>query len=144
MVPSNFVFLDQLPLTPHGKVDRAALPAARMRRSDMEQPFRSPQTELERDIARIYQEVLTLDTVGIDDNFFDLGGNSLRLAEVHSRLQSLVGRPFSVAELFAQTTVRKLAAMFSNAGIQQDTGNEFLTRAQRQRQAIGDGWKRRR
>jgi len=144
MVPSRFVFLDQLPLTPNGKVDRAALPAALVRRSEMEQPFRAPQTEMERDIAGIYKEVLNLDKVGVDDNFFDLGGNSLRLAEAHSRLQKLVDRRFSVAELFAHTTVRKLAASFNNTGLQEDSGKELLSRAQRQRQAIGAGRNRRR
>jgi acyl carrier protein len=144
MVPSNFVFLNQLPLTPHGKVDRAALPAASGQRSEMEQPFRAPQTNMEQDIARIYQEVLNLDKVGIDDNFFDLGGDSLGLAEAHSRLQKLVGHRFSVAELFAHTTVRKLATSFNNAGLHEVPGKEFLNRAQRQRQAIGAGKNRRR
>jgi len=100
--------------------------------------------EMERDIAGIYKEVLNLDKVGVDDNFFDLGGNSLRLAEAHSRLQKLVDRRFSVAELFAHTTVRKLAASFNNTGLQEDSGKELLSRAQRQRQAIGAGRNRRR
>jgi amino acid adenylation domain-containing protein len=144
MIPSNFVFLDQLPLTSNGKVDRAALPAPIVRRSEMEQAFHAPQTEMERDIAGIYKQVLSVDKVGIDDNFFDLGGNSLRLAEAHSRLEKLVGRRFSVAELFAHTTVRKLAGWFSNGGIQLDSGKELFSRAQRQRQAIGAGRNRRR
>ena len=144
MVPSNFVFLDQLPLTPNGKVDRAALPAASVQRSEMEQPFRPPQTEMERDVATIYQEVLNLDKVGIDDDFFDLGGTSLRLAEAHSRLQKLIGRSFSVAELFMHTTVRKVAASFNHAGLQEDPGTELFIRAQRQRQAISAGRNRRR
>jgi len=144
MVPSKFVFLDQLPLTSNGKVDRAALPAASVRRSEMEQAFNAPQTDLERDIARIYQEVLNLDRVGIDDDFFDLGGNSLGLAEVHAQLQTVMGRSFSVAELFVHTTVRKLAASFNHTGRQEDPGKELLSRAQRQRQAISAGRNRRR
>jgi len=144
MVPSTFVFLDRLPLTPHGKVDRAALPAVSAQRSEMEQPFCAPQTNMEQDIARIYQDVLNLDKVGIDDNFFDLGGDSLGLAEAHSRLQKLVGHRFSVAELFAHTTVRKLAGSFNNTGLQEVPGKELLNRAQRQRQAIGASKNRRR
>jgi acyl carrier protein len=139
MVPSNFVFLNQLPLTSNGKVDRAALPAASERRSKMEQAFSAPQTELERDIARVWQEALNLDKVGIDDNFFDLGGNSLRLAVVHAQLQKMIGRSFSVTDLFMHTTVRQLAASFNHAGMQQELGKELLSRAQRQRQAIGSG-----
>jgi amino acid adenylation domain-containing protein len=144
MVPSNFVFLDQLPLTSNGKVDRAALPAASVRRSEMEQAFNAPQTDLERNIARVYREVLSLDEVGIDDDFFDLGGNSLRLVEVHAELHKLIGRSFSVADLFAHTTVRQLAASFNDAGLKQSPGKELLNRAQRQRQAICAGRNRRR
>jgi amino acid adenylation domain-containing protein len=144
MVPSSFVFLDHLPLTSNGKVDRAALPVASVQRSEMEQPFLAPQTELERDIARIYREVLNLDKVGIDDDFFDLGGSSLRLAEVHSQLQKLLGRNFSVAELFVHTTVRKLAASFNHSRSQVSLGTQLLNRAQRQRQAISAGRDRRR
>lgn len=144
MVPSSFVFLDQLPLTSNGKVDRAALPVASVQRSEMEQPFLAPQTELERDIARIYREVLNLDKVGIDDDFFDLGGSSLRLVEVHSQLQKLLGRNFSVAELFVHTTVRELAASFNHSRSQVSLGTQLLNRAQRQRQAISAGRDRRR
>lgn len=143
MVPANFVFLDQLPLTPNGKVDRAALPAARTRRPDLEQPFSAPQTAIERDITRIYQEVLSLDTVGIDDDFFDLGGNSLSLAEAHSRVEKLVGQSFSVAELFVHTTVRKLARSLNHVDVRKDLGKELMNRVQRQRQAISAGRSRR-
>jgi len=142
MIPSNFVFLDQLPLTSNGKVDRAALPAASERRAEMEQAFNAPQTDLERDIARIYQEVLNLDKVGIDDDFFDLGGNSLRLAEVHAQLQDVMGRSFSVTDLFVHTTVRTLAASLNHSGLQKNT-KEILDRAQRQRQAMSAGRNRR-
>jgi len=143
MVPSSFVFLDQLPLTSNGKVDRAALPAASVRRSKMEQAFSAPQTDLERDIARIYQEVLNLDKVGIDDDFFDLGGDSLRLAEAHAQLQRVIARSFSVAELFVHTTVRKLAASLNHTRLEQGPAKELLDRAQRQRQAISAGRNRR-
>jgi amino acid adenylation domain-containing protein len=144
MVPSSFVFLERLPLTSNGKIDRATLPAVSSQRSEMEQPFHAPQTEMERRVVAIYKNVLKIDKVGIDDNFFDLGGNSLSLVEVHSRLQDVVGRPFSVAELFAYTTVRKLAAQFSNSGRAKDAQNQLLSRAQRQRQAMVAGRDRRR
>jgi len=144
MVPSSFVFLEFLPLTSNGKIDRAALPAVSSQRFEMEQPFQAPQTEMERRISAIYKDVLRLDKVGIDDNFFDLGGNSLSLVEVHSRLQDVVGRQFSVAELFAYTTVRKLAARFSHNGSGNKATAELISRAQRQRQAIGAGRDRRR
>ena len=139
MVPSKFMFLGEMPLTRHGKVDRAALPPVRMQRSDMEQPFRAPQGGMEHEITDIYRDVLRLDQVGIDDNFFDLGGDSVSLAEVHSRLQKLVGRDFSIAELFAHTTVRRVAAWLSDAGRPDDPAKDLWIRAQRQRQAISAG-----
>jgi amino acid adenylation domain-containing protein len=136
MVPANFVFLDHLPLTSNGKIDRAALPLASLRRSEMEQPFLAPQGDLERRIAGIYKEVLQIDKVGIDDNFFDLGGNSLRLVDVHTRLENLVGQQIFLADLFAYTTVRKLAASIGGQRVQRESHNHLLDRAQRQRQAM--------
>jgi hypothetical protein len=142
MVPSHLVYLPQLPLTRNGKIDRGALPAPTAQRFEMEHPFQAPRTELERGIANIYLRVLDLDRVGIDDDFFDLGGNSLNLAQVHSQVQKLVGRNFSVAELFVHTTVRKLTASFEQTP-QKLPQKEILNRAQRQRQAISAGnWRR--
>jgi len=142
MVPSHFVYLPQLPLTQNGKIDRGALPAPASHRVEMEQPFQAPRTELERGIAKIYQQVLDLDRVGIDDDFFDLGGNSLNLAHVHAQLQKLIGRTFSVVELFVHTTVRKLTTSFEQTP-QKLPQKEIVNRAQRQRQAISAGnWRR--
>jgi acyl carrier protein len=144
MVPASFVFLDSLPLTSNGKIDRAALPSPTARRSQMEHDLIVPQTELQRGIARIYQKVLNLDSVGIDDDFFDLGGNSLRLVEVHTQLESLIGRNLSVTDLFIHTTVRKLAASIEQVKQQKEPARELLSRAQLQRQAISAGRNRRR
>jgi amino acid adenylation domain-containing protein len=144
MVPAHFVFLDHLPLTTNGKIDRCALPPASTRRSSMEQSFRAPENKLELEIARVWQEILSLDRVGIDDNFFDLGGNSLRLAEVHSRLQKMIGSTFSITDLFAHTTVRQVAALLTRAETQLQLGKELLSRAQRQRQVMTRGRNRRR
>jgi amino acid adenylation domain-containing protein len=144
MIPAYFIFLDHLPLTSNGKIDRSALPATSTRRASMEQSFHAPESKLEHEIARIWQEVLQLDKVGIDDNFFDLGGNSLRLAVVHSQLQELIGRSFSITDLFAHTTVRHVAAALNQSEAQLQLGKELLSRAQRQRQAIAVGRDRRR
>jgi len=143
MVPSYFVYLAQLPLTQNGKVDKGALPDPAKQRTELGQPFHAPRTEMERGIASIYQQVLNLDKVGIDDDFFDLGGNSLTLAQVHSLLQKLIGRRFSVAELFVHTTVRQLTASFEQPVPQKLPQTEIVNRAQRQRQAISAGiWRR--
>ena len=87
MVPSAFVFLDLIPLTSNGKVDRKALPAPDQNRFDLEESFVAPRTPVEEMIAEIWAEVLKLDRVGIHDNFFDLGGHSLLATQVISRLR---------------------------------------------------------
>ena len=138
MVPASFVFLDKLPLTVNGKLDVKALPApdtqaiARVTAS-------SPQdlgTSLEQRIAVIWREVLQIPTPGLDQNFFDVGGNSLNLAQVHVQLKGLLGRDFSVTELFAHSTVRALAAHFSSDGKTPQAAGAGRDRAQRQLDAL--------
>ncbi|HSF39387.1 MAG TPA: amino acid adenylation domain-containing protein [Thermoanaerobaculia bacterium] len=108
LIPSAWVILDALPLTATGKVDRHALP-------DPEAPepaqagFVTPRTATEKAVAGIWQEVLQLDRVGLHDNFFDLGGHSLRLIEVHSRLVRRVQGEIPLVELFRHPTVSALA-----------------------------------
>jgi len=142
MVPSAFAFLSELPLTPHGKIDRAALPAAQIRRSS--QPFLAPRSDLERIVAAVYQEVLHIDDLGIDDNFFDIGGTSLRLAQAHARLQELMFREFPITDLFAHPTVRSVADHFVDNGRGAGHDADVLTRGQRQRLALSVGRTRKR
>ncbi len=109
MVPSAFVQLDRLPLGPTGKVDRRALPApAALERA--ETPQEAPRTGLEERIAAVWREVLEVERVGLNENFFDLGGHSLLMARVHGRLQEELGRKVSMVELFQYPTVATLAA----------------------------------
>ena len=86
MVPSVFVMLDTIPLTPTEKVDRKALPEPGNARPEMDTPFIAPRTSLERDIAKIWGDILSLDQVGVHDNFLDLGGHSLAAFRVISRV----------------------------------------------------------
>ncbi len=110
MVPSAFVLLESLPLTSNGKVNHRALPAPE-ESSAVRQPFVSPRDEMEDAIALVWREVLHLEHVGINDNFFDLGGHSLTLMRAHARLQEVVKpRELSVVELFEHPTVASLAA----------------------------------
>jgi amino acid adenylation domain-containing protein len=110
MVPASFTILPALPLTPNGKLDVKALPAPEGERPDLAAAYAPPQSELERVIAGIWQEALRLDRVGIHDNFFDLGGHSLLLAQVHARLREALGRELSLVDLFKNPTVQSLAA----------------------------------
>ena len=117
MVPAAFVVLDAFPLTRNGKVDRRSLPApeAAARAEAKAALHAAPRNDVERAIAAAWQEVLGVEEVGLDDNFFDLGGHSLLLARVRSRLAGKFRREVSVVVLFRYPTVRSLAEYLSDA-----------------------------
>ncbi len=133
MVPAVFVKLDKLPLTPNGKVDRSSLPAPDPWQAGTHSVPDAPGSALEQNIARVWQEVLQLPITGLDHNFFDLGGDSIRLASVHTRLQGLLGRQFPVTDLFAHTTIRALAGHLNSGGKANNDGSAQLDRARLQR-----------
>lgn len=108
-VPAAFVLLARLPLTDNGKIDRAALPAPGSERPDLETEFVPPATGTEQAIAAIWAEVLELDRVGVNDHFFDLGGDSLRLTRVQARLRLRLGDELSLVTLFEYPTIQALA-----------------------------------
>ena len=89
MVPAHLLFLERLPLSPNGKVDRKALPAPDA--SLLQEAYVAPRSELECQVAAIWQEVLKLQRVGLDDHFFELGGHSLLAINVISRIQLELG-----------------------------------------------------
>jgi amino acid adenylation domain-containing protein len=113
MLPSTFVVLDKLPLTTAGKYDRQALKIQDGVRLEAIESFAAPRTELEQKIASIWQEVLQLESVGANDNFFDVGGHSLLIMQVHSKLSTVMGIDVSIVDLFRYPTVSKLAAFLS-------------------------------
>ena len=108
MIPSAFVLLDVLPLTPNGKIDRRALPLPAGVRPDLDAAYVAPRSALEQTIAQIWQEVLQVDQVGIHDTFFDLGGHSLLLAQVHTRLCAAVPHAITMLDLFKYPTISAL------------------------------------
>ena len=105
MVPAQIVVLDEFPLTSSGKIDRKALPAPVFAAT----PFRAPQTQTEKIVAGVFAEVLGVDRVGLDDDFFALGGDSLIATRVSARLQLALGREVPVRYLFDASTVGDLA-----------------------------------
>lgn len=115
MVPSAFEVLEQLPRTHSGKLNRGALAEAPAARLPSSTPFEAAQTETERIIASIWREVLQVNRVGLHDNFFDLGGQSLLLVRVHSRLQEAFERRIPVVQLFEHPTVARLATFLEGA-----------------------------
>ncbi|MFE6337528.1 amino acid adenylation domain-containing protein [Streptomyces sp. NPDC057798] len=113
MVPSVFVELAALPLTDHGKLDRRALPAPQAVES---RTGRGPRDLTEALVCEIFAEVLDLPEVGIDDDFFDLGGHSMLLVRLRDRLQRATGRQLAVADLFRHPTASALAGLLRSAG----------------------------
>ncbi|HKI03363.1 MAG TPA: amino acid adenylation domain-containing protein, partial [Thermoanaerobaculia bacterium] len=107
MVPWSFVELESLPVTANGKLDRQALPAPREVRAQAADV--APRNDLERAIAAVWREVLELDRVGVEDNFFEAGGSSLLLARLQSRLREALGREIPFVELFRHPTIESLA-----------------------------------
>jgi hypothetical protein len=138
MVPAAFVVLERLPLTPSGKVDRGALPApaAPAASSATSHP---PRSALERSIAAAWREALALEQVGLHDNFFDLGGHSLLLAQVQRRLRGELGRELSMLELFQPPTVHGLAEHLGAAARTSpasDAARDLRARSEAQRAAL--------
>jgi amino acid adenylation domain-containing protein len=118
MVPAAVVILDTLPLTRNGKLDRSALPAPRFGLRTAHEQL--PANGLERWMAEVWQELLGLPQVGVEDNFFDLGGHSLLITQVHRRLRERLGRDISIIELFEYPTIRSLTRhLASDADVDQ-------------------------
>jgi hypothetical protein len=110
MVPSAFVALEAVPLTPNGKIDRKNLPAPELAPASGRVAYAAPGTDLERTIASAWQEVLPQTWVGVNDNFFEMGGHSLLMVQVHGRLKKKLGRDVSLIKMFRYPTVSLLAA----------------------------------
>lgn len=109
MIPAKFVFLAALPLTVTGKIDRTALPAAQDARPDLGRTYVAPRTPIEMKLVAIWEEILALAPVGIDDPFLELGGHSLHAMQVHARLVNEWPIDFPLQQLFACATIAELA-----------------------------------
>ncbi|WP_434711740.1 non-ribosomal peptide synthase/polyketide synthase [Pseudomonas sp. D3-27] len=110
MVPAHLLFLARLPLTPNGKIDRKALPAPDA--SDLQQAYVAPRSEVEQQVAAIWQDVLKLERAGLEDNFFELGGHSLLVTQVVSRIRRVLGIEVPLRSLFEHSTLQAFVAAF--------------------------------
>jgi len=116
MVPSTAVVLAAFPQTPNRKIDRKALPAPDHAAAPRESAYVSPQNEIEARIAKIWQDVLKLPQVGVEDNFFDLGGHSLLIVQVLAKVRESTGKHLPMTDLFRFPTIRTLAAHLASGG----------------------------
>jgi acyl carrier protein len=108
MVPQHYIILDKLPLTPNGKIDRKNLPKPEQLFSRTQEQYIPPDTELQKKIAEIWQKSLNLEKVGIQDNFFNLGGNSLLATQVISQMRQALQVEISIRRFFETPTIADL------------------------------------
>ncbi|MEV0231421.1 amino acid adenylation domain-containing protein [Nonomuraea sp. NPDC050786] len=136
MVPDLVVFLDELPLNQSGKVDRSRLPDPPLTRPDLDRPYVAPATATERRLAEVWAEVLGLTRIGTQDNFFDLGGNSIRLLAVLAALRER-GHDggLKLVDLFRHPTVAALAARLDGPGQTDHDGSRRRGQGRRERMA---------
>jgi natural product biosynthesis luciferase-like monooxygenase protein len=136
MVPNDIVLIDAMPLTPNGKLDRKQLPSPQGMSIKAAAEYVEPEDELQKIIAIVWQESLQIDKVGMNDNFFDLGGHSLLIVRVHQQLKQRVEKPISLTDLYRFPTIRSLTEFLNN-----DDANAALKqssdRAQRRREKMG-------
>ncbi|CAO1653838.1 hypothetical protein NYA9BBAC_02593 [Salinibacterium sp. NYA9b] len=138
MVPNVFVFLDALPMTPSGKLDRRALPEPVASRDSLEGEYVAPRNEVERALAEIWAEVLGVDRVGVHDNFFAIGGHSLLATKAVSRANQLLDMSASVKNLFVTPTIAGYAHGTLSGGV----GGVPIARSERVEGALSFAQKR--
>src|SRR5262249_40975901 len=109
MVPAAFVFLECLPLAPSGKVDRSALPAIDVSKLVRGETYQAPRTPFEQALTEIWQKVLGIERIGIDDNFFELAAHSLLAAQLLFRVHPLFERILPLSVLFQKPTIHEMA-----------------------------------
>jgi acyl-coenzyme A synthetase/AMP-(fatty) acid ligase/acyl carrier protein len=127
MIPSDFVTLDDIPLTANGKIDRQALPSPQAARVEMKASYEAPRNATEAELAEIWAEVLGVEQVGIHDDFFEIGGHSLLATRVVSRILQRLNVEVPVRAIFESSTLAALAAVVEQKQIDQ-LGADDLTR----------------
>ena len=111
MVPARYVFLRKLPLTPNGKVDRKALAGLNETEETTNRVFKKPQTDTERSLTEIFQRGLKLKEISVDDNFFEIGGNSIQAAGIFSQVNQIFGKGLPLSTLLKFPTIEALSSV---------------------------------
>lgn len=114
MIPSEFIFLTEFPLTPNGKLDRQALLRLRGQPLEHRNPSARPENELQRQLISIWERLLDIQGIGIDDHYFDLGGHSILALQLFTEIEQVTGIRLPLATLFKAPTIRQLALFLQN------------------------------
>lgn len=110
MTPAVFVFMETMPLTTNGKIDRAALPAPEQVQAGSDGAFVGPRTDTQLALKKIFEKCLSRSPIGITDDFFEMGGNSVQAAIAFSQIRKVLGKPLPLSVLIAAPTIEKLSA----------------------------------
>lgn len=116
MIPTAWAFLDEFPLTPSGKIDRQVLSKLEVGRADPVKPYTAPRDELELRLVKLWEHLLEYSPIGIDDNFFEIGGHSLLVVRLMTQLEKELGKTFSLALIFHAPTIATMAAALRDQG----------------------------
>lgn len=116
MIPSIFMWVDDFPLTTNGKIDKKNLPNPEYVRQNSEAKLRKPRTETEKEIAKVWSDVLQIKEIGIDDNFFEMGGTSIMAVKVVAEIEKSTGKRFPLSILFEYSSVEKFAKLLDEGG----------------------------
>ncbi|CAC9975306.1 polyketide synthase [Flavobacterium panici] len=121
LLPSKYIWVDEFPITPNGKVDKKNLPVPEHNRPDSAPPFKKPNTQLEKDIVKIWSEELQIASIGIDDDFFDMGGSSVLAQKVTSLMRQQLELDISVSKIYIHPTIRELASTLEENNTKEDS-----------------------
>jgi amino acid adenylation domain-containing protein len=138
MMPANFVFLEALPLTSNGKIDRGKLPDPDQSRPEQESSFVAPRTPVEELLAEIWRAVLNLQQVGVHDNFFELGGHSLLLTQVASRIEQTFQVSLPLRVLFDAPTIADQSVAIAGAQLKEEDAAEVARMVEELKQLSPD------
>jgi aryl carrier-like protein len=125
MIPSKFVILENFPMAPNGKLDRKALPQPGSFRPELNMPYVAPRTPVETVLSEVWAGVLSIDQVGVHDNFLDLGGDSLLATQVISRVRQAFQMDLALRTIFEKPTVEELTMVIMEKLSERGGGEEM-------------------
>jgi len=114
MIPAAMIVLDKMPLTTAGKIDRKALPEPSRKRPILETNYQAPNTDIEKYLTGLWQNILEIDQIGVNDKFFELGGNSLQAAQFINKIQEKIGETIFIVTIFTAPSIAQYSKMLAS------------------------------